>query len=323
MEVLLLSIYGFFVWLIFIKLKLLPWNITSQVIVVTIPIVALSVLMLLLNLCAPATNDVRAINYVVQIVPRVTGRVIEVPVEPNRPVKKGDVLFKIDPTPFQLEVNRLTAQIDFSRTRLRQSKELAATGAGNQFDVEKYETDIRQLEAQLDAAKWNLEQTTMYAPADGRVINLQLRPGSYAAQLPMVPSMSFVEDEQWIIAMYKANELYKVEGDNEAEISMMMYPGRIIKCKVDSIVWATGEGQLPLGGRIPETGAAPTPQGRIAVKLKLAGKDKDAFLSAGARGRGAIYTNHEKALHILRKVILRVNAKLDWIIVKHVPSGHN
>jgi len=323
MEVLLLGIYSFFVWLIFFKFKWLPWNITSQVIVVTIPIIALSVLMLCLNIFAPMTNDVRAINYVVQVVPRVTGRVIEVPVEPNRPVKKGDVLFKIDPTPFELEVKRVEAQLDFARTRLKQSEELADVGAGNQFDVDQYRTDIRQLEAQLDTAKWNLEQTVFYAPANGRVINLQLRPGSYAAQLPMVPSMSFVEDEQWVVALFKQNELHQVEAGNEAEIAMKMYPGRIIKCKVDSIVWASGEGQLPLGGRIPETGAAATPQGRIAVKLKLDGKDADLFLSTGARGRGTIYTESGKPIHILRKVILRVQSKLDWLVVKHVPSGHH
>ncbi len=39
MEALLLGIYSFFVWLIFIKFKWLPWNTTSQVIVVIIPIV--------------------------------------------------------------------------------------------------------------------------------------------------------------------------------------------------------------------------------------------------------------------------------------------
>jgi multidrug resistance efflux pump len=322
MEILLLGIYAFFIWLIFFKFKLLPWNITSQVIVITFPIVALTVLFLCLNVFAPASSDVRTINYVVQVVPRVTGRVIEVPVEPNRPVKKGDVLFKIDPTPFQLEVNRIAAQLDFSRTRLKQTKELADTGAGNRFDMEKYETDIRQLEAQLDTARWNLEQTVFYAPADGRVINLQLRPGSYAAAIPMVPVMSFVEDEQWIIAMFKQNELHQVEPGNGAEISMRMYPGRVIKCQVDSIVWATGEGQLPLGGRIPETGAAPTPQGRIAVRLKLDGRDEGLFLSAGARGRGAIYTNTGEAIQILRMILLRVQAKLDWLVMHHIPSGH-
>ena len=97
MEIILLGIYSFFVWLIFFKFKLLPWNIVSQVIVITIPIFALTALILLLNIVAPSSHDVRVINYVVPVVPRVTGRVVEVPIEPNRPIKKGDVLFKIDP----------------------------------------------------------------------------------------------------------------------------------------------------------------------------------------------------------------------------------
>src|SRR4029078_11638843 len=90
--------------LIFFKFKLLPWNITSQVIVVTIPIIMLTVLILFMNICAPSSCDVRAENFVIPIVPRVTGQVTEVPIEPNRPIKKGDVLFKIDPIPFEAAV---------------------------------------------------------------------------------------------------------------------------------------------------------------------------------------------------------------------------
>ena len=71
MDILLLSIYAFFVWLIFIKFKWLPWNTTSQVIVVIIPIVALTTLILFLNIYAPSTADVRVIKYVVQVVPQV------------------------------------------------------------------------------------------------------------------------------------------------------------------------------------------------------------------------------------------------------------
>ena len=104
MDILLLLIYCVFVWLIFFKFKWLPWNITSQVIVVTIPIIVLTIVILLLNIFAPSSSDIRAMNYVVPIVPRVTGQVTEVPIEPNRPIKKGDVLFKIDPVPFELAV---------------------------------------------------------------------------------------------------------------------------------------------------------------------------------------------------------------------------
>src|SRR5438874_2568798 len=101
MELILLGIYSFFVWLIFFKKKWLPWNITSKVIVVTIPIVMLAIIILFMNIVAPSSSDVREMNYVIPIVPRVSGQVTEVPVEPNRPIKKDEVLFKIDPIPFE------------------------------------------------------------------------------------------------------------------------------------------------------------------------------------------------------------------------------
>ena len=81
MELILLIIYGVFVWLIFFKKKWLPWNITSQVIVVTIPIFALTVLILFMNIVAPSSHDVRTMNYTIPVVPRVAGEVTEVPIE--------------------------------------------------------------------------------------------------------------------------------------------------------------------------------------------------------------------------------------------------
>src|SRR6266850_2894960 len=111
MELILLIIYSIFVWFIFIKKKWLPWNITSQVIVVTIPVIALACIILFMNIVAPSASEVRAQNYVIPIVPRVTGQVTEVPIEPNRPIKKGDVLFKLDPEPFQLAVKAAEAKL--------------------------------------------------------------------------------------------------------------------------------------------------------------------------------------------------------------------
>ena len=111
MEVLLLGIYSFFVWLIFIKLKLLPWTTPWKVAVVIFPVVCIAIMLLLLNIVAPTTTDVRVVKYIVPVVSQVRGRVIEVPVENNRPVKKGDVLFKIDPTPYQNDVHSLEARL--------------------------------------------------------------------------------------------------------------------------------------------------------------------------------------------------------------------
>jgi len=111
MEIILLGIYSFFVWLIFIKLKLLPWTTPWKVAVAIFPVVMIAALLLLLNIFAPTTTDVRVVNYVVPIVSQVRGRVVEVPVENNRPVKKNDVLFRIDPTPYQNEVRSLEARL--------------------------------------------------------------------------------------------------------------------------------------------------------------------------------------------------------------------
>jgi hypothetical protein len=97
---------------------------------------------------------------------------------------------------------------------------------------------------------------------------------------------------------------------------MMQYPGRIIKCVVDSILWATAQGQMPISGNLQNTLPVTAPEQRIAVRLVLSPKDRDLFLAAGARGGGAIYTVHGKMIHIVRKVFLRISAKLDWFVWK-------
>jgi multidrug resistance efflux pump len=376
MEALLLGIYSFFVWLIFIKFKWLPWNTVSQVTVVIIPIVALTALILMLNVYAPSSSDVRVIKYVVQVVPQVRGQVIEVPVEGNNPVKKGDLLLKIDPTPFELEIRTLEAQLavaegsvqelneqlrsaegrsagtrarlELARMRVVQNRELADTGAGDRFALEAAEAEVEELEAELRAnvgaeaqvrarlgatvgddqaeiaqikaeleqAKWRLSETMFYAPADGTVINLQVRPGQMATALGVLPVMTFVEDEFQVIALFDQNELHQVQPGDEAEIALETYPGRIIKAKVHSIVWAQGQGQIPMSRYIPETGASPPPEGRFAVRLDIADEDRGLFLAAGARGHGAIYTQHGHHIHILRKVIMRVGSFLNWLVLK-------
>ena len=137
-----------------------------------------------------------------------------------------------------------------------------------------------------------------------------------AVPLPMVPAMTFVEDEQWIMAIFNQNEVRKIKPGQEAEIALKMYPGRIIKCKVDSIMWATAQGQLPIGGASNFAGVAPIPPNSLAVRLLADRGDRDLFMASGAMGNGAVYTDSGAPIHILRKVIIRVGTKLDWLILK-------
>jgi multidrug resistance efflux pump len=223
MEALLLGIYAFFVWLIFIKFKWLPWNTTSQVTVVVIPIVALTALVLTLNVVAPSSSDVRVIKYVVQVIPQVRGRVIEVPVEPNRLVKKGELLFRIDPTPYQNDLNvakaklaadeaklaqagaalvdasagarqlqeqlksasgqvrALQPKLELARLRVRQNRELVATGAGDRFALEQAEANVTELEGQIATATANEAQ--VFQKLSGQVNGEQASVAGARAQL--------------------------------------------------------------------------------------------------------------------------------------------
>ena len=424
MEVLLLAIYSFFVWLIFIKLKLLPWTTPWKVAVAIFPVVCIAIMLLLLNIYAPTTTDVRVVKYVVPVVSQVRGRVTEVPVENNRPVKKGDVLFKIDPTPYQNEVHSLearllsdeakvgaertrlaetrakltdvqstepqlqeqlkeatarvtslSASITLARTRVDQNTKLVAASAGNRFDLEQSQTTLNELnaqlaaaraaeqqvreklrsrvgsdlasvaqvraqiataeaqvkvsqaqvqttQAQLETARFDLAQTTLHAPGDGMMVNVNLRPGFFVAGMPFNEVMTFVDNEYQIFAIFAQNELHQIVPGNEAEITLDTYPGRIIKAHVDSIIWAQGQGQVEASGDLPKTTFVPPP-GRFPVKLVVADADKAVFLAAGARGAAAIYTEHMAIIHIIRKVLLRVQSYFDYVIIKHsISLGH-
>ena len=176
MEAILLGIYCFFVWLIFIKFKLLPWTTPWKVTVAIIPVVGLTVMILLLNIGAPSSADVRVIKYVVPIVSQVRGRVIDVPADNNKPMKKGDVLFRIDPTPYEIEVRSIEAQIvsDEARTRADRAKvseadaRLANAVAGGKQVNERLNAatgQVTSLEASLELARKRLSQNRELAAA--------------------------------------------------------------------------------------------------------------------------------------------------------------
>jgi hypothetical protein len=107
-----------------------------------------------------------------------------------------------------------------------------------------------------------------------------------------------------------------VQPGDEAEIALSTLPGKIIKAKVDSIVWAQGQGQLAVSGMLPQTGVQPLPPGRFAVKLDLEAEERAWFLAAGAHGDAAIYTAHLEPIHIIRKVVLRVGSYTNYLILK-------
>ncbi len=372
--------YAFLVWLLCIKLKVIPWNIKTQVGAATGGLVLGAAIILTINVVTPSSNDVRAINFVAEIIPRVKGTVTKVVVEGNQLVKKGDILLEIDPTPYALKVKQLEAQVadvtstsktlwqdldsaksatrsaqaqlDLMQKRLAQSQELSKAGAGNQFDVESFATEVKkaeaavanaktteakvmtklesvvgpdiatvaQIKAQLELAQYDLESTVIRAPSDGYAINVMVRPGNYLVPMPLRPALSFVEHEQRLIAFFDQNELRFIQPGDKAEIALKALPGQLVRAKVESIIWANSQGQYLQSGMVP---MAPfehsaTPAQKYAVRLvQSVDEDHPALaIPMGARGGAAVYTEKLEPLHILRMVMIRAQSILNYLVLK-------
>jgi RND family efflux transporter MFP subunit len=248
----------------------------------------------------------------VAIVPDVAGEVTDVPVTANAPLKSGDVLFRIDPTPYDAQVRAIDAQLKLSNLRLSQMTQLYERDSGRRFDVEQRQSEVDQLTAQLEGAQWNLDKTIVRAPADGYVTNLALRKGARVANLPLSPVMAFIDTSSTIIgvAIAQIDARYIAPGQ-EVEITFKFVPGQVYSGKVESVLQAIAPGQTQTSGTavMPrEVQSAP-----FAVRVKL---DDDEFarrLPAGSTGTAAIFTEHVKVSHIIRRVILRQIAILNYV----------
>lgn len=135
--VIVLSLYALVVWLIFSKFSLLPWNRGWKTVVYSIAIIIALVVIGALNYQTPK-GSVSVQGAVIDITPNVSGTVVEVAVNPHSEVKEGDVLFRIEDTPYAAEVARLEASLVSAQAA---EKQLAT-------DLDSANADIVNLEAQ-------------------------------------------------------------------------------------------------------------------------------------------------------------------------------
>lgn len=248
----------------------------------------------------------------VSIVPDVAGEVVEVPVAPNAPLKQGDVLFKIDPTPYDAQANAIEAQLKLSSTRLTQMTSLYERDAGRGFDVEQRQSEVDQLKAQLANAQWNLDKTVVRAPADGYVTNVALRKGARVGNASASPAMAFIDTSatHLLIEIDQINARYVAAGQ-QVEIAFKFFPGRIFTGKVESILQAVATGQAQVSGQaVMPKGIETVP---LVVRVSLDDAEFAKTLPAGATGAAAIFTDHVKVSHLIRRVLLRQVAILDYV----------
>jgi RND family efflux transporter MFP subunit len=307
--------YSAIVWLIFFKLKLLPWNRSSQIAVFGIGVTGILGLLISMNLFQPYSTDVRVYERVVQIVPRVTGRVIDVPVKANTRVVKGDLLFRIDPRPFQYEVDRLTADVDLKKIVYEDATALAGALVAAEIKRDRAQAEFHAASAQLASARLDLAEATVYSPIDGWVTNLALAPGQIASQMASLPVMTVVGDqERVIIATFAQPALAFVKLGDAVEVAFDRLPGQTLDGRVQAIIPATGQGQLPPSGALMEWTTQPVP-GRFGVRLELDEVHDDLVIPAGASGVAAVYSQHAQVIQIIRRVIIRMTSWLNYVIL--------
>lgn len=245
----------------------------------------------------------------VSIIPNVAGEVIDVPVAGNTALKTGDVLFRIDPVPYEAQVRAIEAQLKLSATRLAQMTQLFERDSGRGFDVEQRQSEVDQLKAQLDGARWNLDKTTVRAPADGYATNVALRKGARVASSPV---MAFIDTSDTIIGVeITQNDARYIAPGQAVELTFKLTPGTVYTGKVETVLQAISTGQTQTSG------AAVTPKdiqsAPFVVRVKLDDTDIAKRLPAGSTGTAAIFTETARPTHIIRKVLLRQIAIMNYI----------
>lgn len=209
----------------------------------------------------------------------------------------------------QWKTNLLAANaaIDESQANLKKSKLAYESQIGG------VNTQVAEIEAKLKQAEYYREQTVIYAPEDGFIMNLQARAGLVVGEFRVGAIASFICDEDpYILATYFQEHLKYVKPDQDVEIALDFYPGQIFNGKVDAIWWGTGEGQYMPSAQLPTFSAEPVPKGKFAVKIDIDESQRD-LLKAGGQGAVAIYTGHNTSLKPFRKIEIRAYTWLNWL----------
>ena len=127
--IIILCLYLVALWAVFSKFKLVRWGWLSGTVSLLVGGFILATFLALFNYLTPS-GRVTVTGRVVEVTPNVTGQIVAIPVKPNVPVKANDVLFQIDPAPFQYKVAQLQASLAAAKQQRRDPESELRTGNG-------------------------------------------------------------------------------------------------------------------------------------------------------------------------------------------------
>ncbi len=306
------GLYAAAVYLLFFKLKLLPWNKISQGLVVLIGVVILTLFLVGLQGLTPASVQGGITGRIVEIAPQVSGRVIMVKAEPNVTVDEGALLFSIDPVLFESRIDELEARLELARLRLEQYQELAAGRAGTEFQVQQSRAEVKQLEALLVGARFDLENTDVRAPARGMVPQVYLKPGMQVS--PSRSVLTFVDTGELVIgAQFQQKALINVKPGDKALVNFPALPGQVFETQVILVPGAIGNMQLISSGQLASVEQMKTTR-LYPVFISLPEDFPDELRKVGLAASVTIHTEGAGVVGIVAVVLQWVSTSLDAII---------
>lgn len=368
------GLYCGMLWLVFAKLKLIRLSLPIAIVAGSIGPSLIIVLLFCAQYFHPLTYNAIAFEQIVPIAAGVSqrGRVIEVAVQPNVAVKAGDVLFRVDPVPYENTIRQLKAAIEQAnqskqvaeasvelanasldqatsnlelakKTRDREQK-LMDQDAGSQqsldnaingydqaaaaaiqasttlsqanLSVSSAATQIVQTQTQLDTAQYQLDQTTVVAPADGYVVNLQLREGMMVGAVSG-PVLSFVlensdDNRGVVVASFNQKNYLRIKPGQYCEVALHNHPGQIFTGRVINAIDVSGAGQLTASGLVPTTLSSGKPSA-FAVRIKL--DDAETIrLPGGSQAIAAVYTEDIQVAGLPVMFVIRAQSWLRYLM---------
>jgi multidrug resistance efflux pump len=222
-------------------------------------------------------------------------------------VEKG-VYAKAREDKAKAEIEAAEANVREAEAELERAKEqLGPQGADN--------PELRAALAAMDKAKLDLERTTVVAPSDGVVTNLQLTLGQFTGVGQAV--MTFIDArDAWFSANFRENSLEAIKADAPAEIVLDVFPGRVFDGKVESVGWGVSNGSIDPATGLPKVsapiGLTRTPQ-RFPVRVNLDQKDYLPGMRLGSQANIIVYATGNPITNAIGAFWIRLIAALTYV----------
>jgi membrane fusion protein (multidrug efflux system) len=184
-----------------------------------------------------STDDAYTDAFVHQISSRVTGNVIQLLITDNEKVHRGQVLLKLDPRDYLVQVAKAQANYDRAKADFDRVDALKNDVAISKQDYDQTRTNMEVALANLDDANNQLSYCTIVSPSDGYIGNRTVDVGN---RVTVGGALMAVVQDVWVVANFKETQLGKMRKNQPVKITVDAIPGKTFDGHVDSFSPGTG-----------------------------------------------------------------------------------